>query len=119
MRRLVCVIGALAVTAGAAGASTVPCGLRGSVYRMPGGACLDDCMKKPLPNATLMFSAPGRTTAKTVTHADGTYRVRLAPGTYTVRMGGNSPMRLVPNHAVVARGVFRRVQFIVGDPKVS
>jgi hypothetical protein len=28
-------------------------------------------------------------------------------------------MRLIPNHAAVARGVFRRVQFIVGDPKVS
>jgi len=119
MRRLVCLIGALAVTAGAAGASTVPCGLRGSVYRMPGGACLDDCTKKPLPNATLMFSAPGLTTTKTVTHADGTYRVRLAPGTYTVRMGGDSPMRLMPNRAAVVPGVFKRVQFVVGNPKVS
>lgn len=119
MRRLVCLIGALAVTAGAAGASTVPCGLRGSVYVLPGGACLDDCTKKPLRNATLMFSAPGRSTAKTVTHADGTYRVRLAPGTYTVRLGGDSPMRLIPNRAAVVRGVFTRVQFVVGDPKVS
>ena len=119
MRRLVCLLGALAVTAGAAGASTVPCGLRGSVYRMPGGACLDDCMKKPLPDATLMFSAPGHTTVKTVTHADGTYRVRLAPGTYAVRMGGNSPPRLNPTRAAVVRGVFKRVVFIVGTPKIS
>jgi hypothetical protein len=112
-------LGALAVTAGAAGASTVPCGLRGSVYRLPGGACLDDCTKKPLPNATLMFSAPGRPSVKTVTHADGTYRVRLAPGTYAVRMGGESPMRLIPNRAAVVRGEFKRVQFVVGDPRVS
>jgi len=119
MRRLACLIGALAVTAATAGASTVPCGLRGSVYRMPGGACLDDCTKKPLPNATLMFSAPGRSTTKTVTHADGTYRVRLSPGTYTVRMGGDSPMRLMPNRAAVVPRVFKRVQFVVGNPKIS
>ncbi len=121
MRRLFCVIGALAVTAGAAGASTVPCGLRGTVYRLPGGACLDDCRKKPMPNATLMFSSAGRATTKTVTHADGTYRVRLAPGTYAVRMGSGSasPLALHPNRAAVVRGAFKRLVFIVGSPKVS
>jgi hypothetical protein len=119
MRRLVCLLGALAVTAGAAGASTVPCGLRGTVYRLPGGACLDDCMKKPLPNATLVFSAPGHAIAKTVTHADGTYRVRLGPGTYSVRMGGDTPLALYPRRAAVVRGAFRQVVFVVGNPKVS
>lgn len=119
MRRLVFLIGAFVLAVGAAGASTVPCGLRGTVYVLPGGACLDDCTKKPLPNAMLVFSAPGRTATKTVTHADGTYRVRLAPGTYSVRIGGDSPLRLLPTRATVVRNVFKRVQFIVGDPKVS
>jgi hypothetical protein len=119
MRRLVSVIGAFVLAAGAAGAATVPCGLRGTVYVMPGGACLDDCTKKPLPNATLVFSTPGRMTTKTVTHADGTYRVRLAPGTYSVRMGGNSPLGLIPTRVAVVRSLFKRVQFVVGNPKAS
>jgi hypothetical protein len=38
MRRLLCAIGALALTAGVAGASTVTSGLRGTVYVMPGEA---------------------------------------------------------------------------------
>ena len=119
MRRFVCVIGALAVTSGAAGASTVPCGLRGSVYVMPGGACLEDCTKKPLANATLMFSAAGRATAKTVTHADGSYRVRLSPGTYNVRLAGEARPRLSPNRASVVRAKFTTIQFVVANPRVS
>jgi hypothetical protein len=119
MRRFFCVIGALAVTAGAAGASTVPCGLRGTVYVMPGGACLENCTKKPLANATLMFSAAGRATAKTITHADGSYRVRLSPGTYTVRLAGEAPKRLSPNRASVERAKFKTVQFVVANPHVS
>ena len=121
MRRFICVIGALAVTAGAAGASTVPCGLRGTVYVVHGGACLEDCTaKKPLPNATLMFTAAGRSTAtETKTKADGTYRVRLAPGTYTVRLGGELSMRVSPNRASVVRAQFKRVQFVVTNTKIS
>jgi hypothetical protein len=119
MRRLVCVIGALAVTAGAAGASTVPCGLRGTVFKLPAGACLEDCWKKPLPNATLMFTSAANATTKTVTRADGTYRVRLAPGTYNVRFGGSAAMQLIPRRATVVKGQFRQVQFVVGNPKVS
>jgi hypothetical protein len=34
-------------------------------------------------------------------------------------MGGDSPMRLIPNRAAVERGVFKRVQFVVGNPKAS
>ena len=120
MRRFVCVIGALAVTAGAAGASTVPCGLRGSVYVLPGGACLEnDCGKKPLANATLMFSAAGHVSVKAVTHADGSYRVRLSPGTYNVRLAGETAARLSPNRASVVRAKFKTVQFVVAHPRVS
>lgn len=121
MRRFICVIGALAVTAGAAGASTVPCGLRGTVYVLPGGACLEnDCGKKPLANATLMFSAAGRAGVKAVTHADGSYRVRLSPGTYNVRLAGEAAaMRLSPNRASVVRATFKTIQFVVAHPRVS
>ena len=117
MRRLLCVIGALALTASAAGASTVNCGLRGTVFALPGGACLDnDCSKKPVKGATLMFSATGRTTARTVTNADGSYRVRLAPGTYSVRLAGGT--QLSPTRASVTQGTFKIVYFIVGNPKI-
>ena len=117
MRRLVCVIGALALTATAAGASTVNCGLRGKVFALPGGACLDnDCGMKPLKGATLMFSTAGRTAARTVTSSDGSYRVRLAPGTYSVRLAQGT--RLIPSRASVTQGTFKRVTFVLGNPKI-
>ena len=120
MRRFICIIGALAVTAGAAGASTVPCGLRGTVYVLPVGACLEnDCGTKPLANATLMFTAAGRAGVKAVTHADGSYRVRLSPGTYNVRLAGEAPARLSPNRASVVRSKFKTVQFVVARPRIS
>jgi hypothetical protein len=120
MRRLACVIGVLALTAGAAGASTVPCGLRGTVYVMSGGACLDDCSgKKPLGETTLVFSSAGRVTARTVTRADGTFRVRLAPGAYGVRLGGGLAMHISPSRASVTRGTFKTIQFVAVSPKTS
>jgi hypothetical protein len=119
MRRLLCAIGALALTAGVAGASTVTSGLRGTVYAMPGGACLadDDCTKKPLADATLVFSAAGRTGARAVTRADGSYRVRLAPGTYNVRLG-QAGMRIVPTRASVVQGQMKTLRFVVATPHI-
>ena len=89
MRRLACVIVVLVLTAGAAGASTVASGLRGKVYSLAGGACLQgaDCGKRPLAGTTLVFSVAGRRVARVVTQADGSYRVHLAAGTYDVRIG--------------------------------
>lgn len=119
MRRLLCAIAILALTAGAAGASTVSSGLRGTVYVMPGGACLEgsDCGKRPLAHATLVFSAPGRPATRTVTRTDGSYRVHLAAGMYDVRLG-QSATRIAPTRAAVVRGKMTTQQFVVASPHV-
>lgn len=123
MRRLVCIIGALAFTAGGAGASTVSSssGLKGVVYAAGGGACLDNgCSgRRPVPGLTLVFSAAGRASVTTSTRDDGSFRVRLAPGTYGVRpVGPRATRHLSPTRATVTRGSFRSVTFVVAGPKI-
>jgi hypothetical protein len=120
MRRLACVIGALAVTAGGAGASTITSGLRGSVMMISGGACLQDgsCGKRPLADAMLVFTL-GNRSVRARTNDDGAFRVRLSPGTYAVRLGtapGRRP--LSPASASVVRGKMRTMTFVVGGPKI-
>jgi hypothetical protein len=119
MRRLVCLIGALALTASVAGASTVTSGLRGKVYALPGGACLEgsDCGKRPLARTTLVFSVAGRPVARAVTRADGSYRVHLAAGTYDVRMG-HLARRIAPTRASVVEGTMTTQQFVVAGPRI-
>jgi hypothetical protein len=119
MRRLLCVIGALALTAGGAGATTVKSGLRGTVYSLSGGACLQDgCGKRPLAGAMLVFTLDGRSVT-TMTHSDGSFRVGLTPGTYTVHLGKAVRARSVmPVHATVMRGRFRAMTFVVAGPKI-
>jgi len=119
MRRLLCVIGALAVTAGGAGASTVTSGLRGTLMTMPGGACLQgsDCGKRPLGDTMLVFTLNGRS-VQAMTNDSGRFSVRLTPGTYTVRLGSvNGRRPLSPARAVVVRGKMRSLTFFVGGPK--
>ena len=120
MRRFVCVIGALVVTAGAAGASTVSSGLRGTVVAISGGACLQDsdCGKRPVADTMLVFSAAGAT-KRTMTDDDGSYRVLLAPGTYRVKaMGSGLQGRVAPSIASVQRGRMKTVDFVLVAPHV-
>ena len=121
MRRLVCVIGALVVTAGGAGASTVSTGLRGSVAFFMGGACLQDdgCGKRPVANEMLVFSAAGRPTKRTMTHDDGTYRVLLAPGTYHVKATASGFQgRVAPSVMSVQQGRMKTVDFVLVTPRI-
>jgi hypothetical protein len=104
---------ALALPALAAGAVSRG-GLTGLVLLDPGyPVCqVGKPCTKPAPNVELVFSRRGRTVARTRTRASGSYRVRLAPGTYSV----TSPARvrggpLRPGRVAVARGRFRRVVF--------
>jgi hypothetical protein len=119
MRWLACLIGVLALTAGAAGATTVSSGLRGKVYAMGGGACLQggDCGKRPLARVTLVFSTAGRPVAKAVTGLDGSYRVHVPAGIYDVRMG-QAARRISPTRASVARGKMTTQQFVVVGPHI-
>jgi hypothetical protein len=119
MRLLACVIATIALTVGVAGASTVTSGLRGKVYVMAGGACLEgsDCGKRPLARTTLVFSMAGRPVAKAVTHADGSYQVHLAAGTYDVRIG-QAARRVSPMRASVVKGQMTTKQFVVAGPRI-
>jgi len=115
------VLGILALTAGGAGASTVSSGLKGVVYAASGGACLDNgcASRRPVPDATLVFAGANSASVKVVTRGDGSFRVRLAPGTYGVRMMGGAVSRhLVPTRATVTRGRFRSVTFVIAGPKI-
>src|SRR5262249_60422789 len=100
------------VAACAAGAVS-PSGLRGNVLISPafpqchaGEPCT-----KPAGNTRLVFMRGGlsRTTR---TSADGTYRIRLAPGSYTVAAPGAGRIRrLDPASVVVPRTGYKRVTF--------
>ena len=90
MRRVVLVATTLALLAPAvagAQASTASSGLRGTVVLSPTRpVCIEDepCTK-PAVGFVLVFSRAGVVVARTTTRADGSYRVPLRPGVYTVR----------------------------------
>ena len=70
-------------------------------------------MRRPGPELRLVFSQAGVVAGATTTRADGTYRIRLRPGTYTV--SGGEPMRgaTQPSSATVPRHGFSRVNIFV------
>jgi hypothetical protein len=111
MRRAL-VLGALTLLlAGAGQATTRGSGLYGTVTRGPitpvcvvGQPC-----DGPAAGVTLKFVRNGDVVGKVRTRSDGKYRIRLAPGSYSVR-GGRS---LEPTHVTVPRGRFRHVNFSI------
>jgi hypothetical protein len=86
----------------AASASSSVSGLRGLVTLYPARpVCIEDqpC-SKPAANVVLVFRRDGRAVARITTRNDGTYRVRLRPGRYTVlapayRVGSGVTPRIV------------------------
>jgi len=103
----------LAFSAGTAG-SAARSGLRGSVVIDPaypvckvGTPCT-----RPAGHVWLLFSRRSRTVARTRTADDGTYRIRLAPGTYRVTSPNDAAGRgLDPSRVTVRRGRYRQVVF--------
>src|SRR5262245_9475607 len=92
---------ALAVAAGAQGAPARGT-LTGTVTRGPiAPLCVaEQPCDAPAPNVVLVFLRRGMTTVRTVTNAEGRYRVRLPVGLYTVRRSVVSTAvdrRLEPN----------------------
>lgn len=115
MRRLLGLIGALALVTGGADAATLTSGLRGTVVEYGGGACSEgtDC-RSPASGATLTFSHSGRARVRSTTHGDGSYRVRLAPGVYTVRVVDSGPRTKVqPSLVSVPQGRVKLINFAV------
>jgi hypothetical protein len=112
-------LAALAAVAAAssAGAATTPSGLRGLVTRgpiVPVCAAGQPC-SAPAKNITIVFSRSGRVVRRATTNDQGRYRVRLAPGLYTVRLQVKQHIGrgLQPERARVARSRFRRVDFSI------
>jgi hypothetical protein len=107
---LIVVAAALAAPA----AATAPGGLYGTVTRGPtspvcrvGVAC-----DEPAGHALFLLVRNGATT-KVGTDATGHYRVRLAPGRYTVRKNDWGPGGIKPSSVLVPAGHFSRVNFVI------
>jgi len=113
MRVLAIAILVLALPAVAASATTAG-GLRGLVLIDPAyPVCpVNEPCTKPAPNVWLVFSRGGRAVARTRTAQDGSYRVRLTPGTYAVSTPGRKVRTtLAPRRVVVPAGRYKRVLF--------
>jgi len=91
-------------------------GLFGTVTRaptMPVCVAGQPC-SKPAAGVTLTFLHGGVPAKSVVTTAQGTYRVLLAPGVYSVRVSGLSRIqRLSPVTVTVRRGVVARQAFVI------
>ena len=95
-----------------AGATTVHSGLFGNVSRGPiSPVCVagQPCTA-PAVGAVLVFSRGGTTVARVTVHANGSYRIGLAPGRYAVR---SSYRRLEPTTVLVRTGAPKRVDFSI------
>ena len=120
MRRFVLVAAALALLASAvagAQASTAPSGLRGTVVLSPARpVCIEDepCTK-PAAGFVLVFARAGVVVARTTTRVDGSYRVPLRPGVYTVRAPAAPRVGtgLTPRLVRVPTGRLRPVDFVI------
>jgi hypothetical protein len=103
--------------AGSAGASTNPSGLWGEVRRGPiAPVCVaEQPCDAPAKNVTLVFSRNGTVVRRATTNDQGRYRVRLAPGTYSVRRTEKPAVGrgLEPAQARVRAGRFVRVDFSI------
>jgi Carboxypeptidase regulatory-like domain len=65
----------------------------------------------PAAGVRLTFSRGATAVRSVVTTSTGRYRVVLAPGVYSVRVGRSKMARLAPTSVTVARGTFRRRDF--------
>ena len=106
---------ALALAAGAYAATGVS-GLHGVVKQATSPVCADGVPCDGLARGvTLVFRRAGHMAVRATTRDDGTYRVRLAPSRYAVRIGGRGNVAaLKPAAVIVRRGRVSRVDFVVG-----
>ena len=114
MARSAALVAGLTLLAVAPGAgATAQSGLHGVVTRGPiAPVCIagQPC-SEPVPGATLVFKQAGHAAVPTRTSSSGTYRIVLAPGSYSVALA--TPRRMAPTSAKVVEGRFRRVDFSI------
>ena len=98
----------------AAFAATPATGLYGTVVRGPiTPVCrVDEPCDGPA-HVTLVFSRLGKAVARVHTREDGSYRIRLRPGRYSVRTTSTSifERRTNPSTSTVPRVGYRRADF--------
>ena len=100
----------------AAFVATPATGLYGTVHRGPiTPVCGVDVPCDEPANATLIFSRAGKTIGRVHTRADGSYRIQLRPGRYSVRTNSPSLFERRPNPATatVPRVGYRRINFSI------
>ena len=117
MRAAVLAVVLALVAAGSVHATLIRSGLYGDVRRGPiSPVCaVEQPCDEPASGAVLVFSRSGHEVARAKARADGTYRVRLMPGYYSVRRAGASGIdrRLEPNRVHVRAARFFRVDFSI------
>ena len=112
MRTLVAIVVAAAACALPAGATTAP-GLHGIVTRGPiTPVCTPDApCTAPAKGAVLSFRSEGGAVHKVTVGSDGSYRLALAPGRYTVTTASRRPIS--PSAVKVLAGRDRKVDFSI------
>jgi hypothetical protein len=106
MRFLAAIAIAISLATASAATATTRSGLRGGVRRAPiSPVCIaEKPCSAPVKHAQLTFTR-GTVSRSVVTDADGRYRVLLAPGRYTVRIGATvARFGSKPQAAVVTAG---------------
>jgi hypothetical protein len=106
MRFLAAIAIAISLATASAATATTRSGLRGVVRRAPiGPVCIaEKPCSAPVKHAKLTFTR-GTVSRSVVTDADGRYRMLLAPGRYTVRIGATvARFGSKPQTAVVTAG---------------
>jgi hypothetical protein len=113
MRIVLALIGVTFLVGGGARAASVTSGLYGDVTRGPiTPVCVaEQPCSAPAAGAVLAFSRSGQVIARTRVRADGSYRIALSPGMYSVRAVSARP--LDPSSAWVRQGRFRHVDFAI------
>lgn len=74
---------------------------------------VDQPCTKPAAGMTLVFTNRQGVAKSVVTSAKGTYRITLAPGSYTVRVARNRIARISPASVVVRPGLSARRNFAI------
>ena len=103
------------IACGSASGTRVQGGLYGKVTKGPlqpvcreGVPCTG-----PAAGVTLVFRRNGTVAARTTTRKNGSYRVALKPGRYTVRVRPSAVHRPKPYTVSVPRRAFRHIDFFV------
>jgi hypothetical protein len=113
-RFLVAAVAVAALAGLTVGAGSTASGLRGIVLRGPiTPVCTaEQPCDAPARGFTLVFSRRSEVAGRVTTDSDGRYRIRLAPGHYSVRIGRTGSFKVPdPSSARVRTGRFIRADF--------